>query len=130
MFNAQHLKYSLFCLGLGLSPLSQATLVDEVLNTYRQNGAGPFSASAGEKFWQQDNVGKSCTQCHGNSPQLTGKHSQTGRSIEPMAPSVNPQRLTDSAKIEKWFNRNCKFTLGRECTAQEKGNVLVWLKGQ
>lgn len=46
-----------------------------------------------------------------------------------MATSVNPQRLTDSAKIEKWFARNCKFTLGRECSAQEKGNMLVWLGG-
>lgn len=130
MFNAQFLKHRLFCLGLCLSPLSQAAVLDDVLTTYQQQGAGPFSAAAGQSFWQQDNAGKRCTQCHGNSPQVSGKHSQTGRSIEPMAPSVNPQRLTDSAKIEKWFNRNCKFTLGRECTPQEKGNVLVWLKGQ
>ncbi|HCS12500.1 MAG TPA: hypothetical protein DIW28_01710, partial [Zetaproteobacteria bacterium] len=42
--------------------------------------------------------------------------------IEPMAPSVNPERLTDPAKIEKWFGRNCEWTIGRDCTAQEKAD--------
>ena len=47
-----------------------------------------------------------------------------------MAPSVNPKRLTDRSKIEKWFKRNCKWTLGRECTPQEKGDILTFLLAQ
>lgn len=47
-----------------------------------------------------------------------------------MAPSVNPMRLTDIDDMKKWLLRNCKSTLGRECTAQEKGNVLTWLREQ
>jgi len=42
-----------------------------------------------------------------------------------MSPSVNPDRLTDSKKVNKWFKRNCKWTLGRECTAQEKSNFFL-----
>ncbi|MCW8907187.1 MAG: DUF1924 domain-containing protein, partial [Sedimenticola sp.] len=51
-----------------------------------------------------------------------------GKAIEPMAPTVNPKRLTEVKQIKKWFVRNCKWTLGRECTAQEKGDFLAYLK--
>lgn len=44
-----------------------------------------------------------------------------------MAPSANPERLTDVRKIEKWFKRNCKWTLGRECSAQEKTDLLLYI---
>ena len=47
-----------------------------------------------------------------------------------MARSVNPERLTEVKKLNKWFLRNCKWTYGRECTAQEKGDILVWLSDQ
>jgi hypothetical protein len=47
-----------------------------------------------------------------------------------MAPSVNAERLTEAKKMDKWFLRNCKWTLGRACTAQEKGDVLMWLRDQ
>ena len=66
---------------------------------------------------------RSCTTCHGTDQAKPGRHQRTGKVIESMAPSVNPQRLTDVAKIEKWFVRNCKWTLGRECSAQEKGDA-------
>jgi hypothetical protein len=44
-----------------------------------------------------------------------------------MAPSVNPARFTNTSKVEKWFKRNCKDVLNRECTAQEKGDVITYL---
>ena len=47
-----------------------------------------------------------------------------------MAPSVNPKRLTDRTKIEKWFVRNCKWTFGRECTPQEKGDLLSFISSR
>lgn len=31
------------------------------------------------------------------------------------------------AKADKWFRRNCKDVLSRECTAAEKADVLAWL---
>jgi hypothetical protein len=90
----------------------------------------PFAAEAGRRRWFQDHEGRSCTTCHSESLDGPGWHEKTGKLIEPMAPSVNPERLTNRRKIDKWFLRNCKWTLGRECTAQEKGDFLIWLVGQ
>jgi hypothetical protein len=90
----------------------------------------PFSARAGHKTWHQDIGGRSCTSCHSDSVFVQGRHERTGKVIEPMAPSVNPDRLTDRKKIKKWLLRNCKWTFGRECTAQEKGDILLWLSEQ
>ncbi len=57
----------------------------------------------------------------------TGKHVKTNKEIKPMTPSANPKRLTDAKKIEKWFKRNCKWTLGRVCTAREKADFLAYI---
>ena len=47
--------------------------------------------------------------------------------IEPLAPAFNAQRFSDLAKADKWFRRNCKDVLARECSAAEKADVLAWL---
>ena len=47
-----------------------------------------------------------------------------------MAASVTPKRYTDPAKVEKWFKRNCREVLGRECTVQEKGDWLSYMLSQ
>jgi hypothetical protein len=52
-----------------------------------------------------------------------------GKVVEPLAPAANPARLTDRSEVEKWFKRNCKQVVGRECTAEEKGHVITWLLG-
>jgi hypothetical protein len=31
------------------------------------------------------------------------------------------------AKVEKWFKRNCKDVLDRECTVQEKADFVAFL---
>ncbi|WP_296059241.1 DUF1924 domain-containing protein [uncultured Amphritea sp.] len=113
-----------------LALTANAGVIDQKLDEYRAAGVATFSADAGQALWQSDNSGRSCTQCHGEDPASTGKHAKTGKAIKPMAPSVNPKRFTDSDKIDKWFLRNCKWTLNRECTAQEKGDFLVWIRGQ
>lgn len=104
--------------------------VDRLLAEYKDQGAGEFSAESGEALWRKDFSGNSCTSCHTDSPRDTGRHDRTGKPIEPMAPSVNPERLTEMRQMKKWLLRNCKSTLGRECTAQEKGDVLTWLREQ
>ncbi len=87
-----------------------------------------FSAVRGQQFFQSRH-GKdwSCASCHTADPTRSGKHAVTGRVILPMAPAINPQRFTDAAKTEKWFRRNCRDVVGRECSALEKGDVLAWL---
>ena len=85
-------------------------------------------ASAGARAWVQQHRPdgadgqRSCATCHGTDLTQPGRHATTGKAIEPMAKSVNPKRLTDPAKTEKWFGRNCRWTLGRDCTPQEKGD--------
>lgn len=113
---------------------AQADAVSELEAEYQAQGAGPFSATAGKALWNQTFIDaktsekRNCTTCHTSDLTKQGKHASTGKAIEPMAPSVNPQRLTEVKQINKWFLRNCKWTLGRECTAQEKGDFLAYLK--
>jgi mono/diheme cytochrome c family protein len=88
----------------------------------------------GKQLWTQMHMQKklgkqvSCASCHTADLKQAGKHLRTGKRIEPMALSVNPERLADPAKVEKWFRRNCKWTWGRECTAQEKQQIMVMMK--
>jgi hypothetical protein len=110
--------------------------VDDLLKDFAAQGAGNFSAQAGERFWDhavidpKSGEARRCSLCHGDDLRRSGKHATTGKVIEPMAPSVNPKRLSNRADIEKWLLRNCKWTLGRECTPQEKGDVLVMIRGR
>ena len=91
-----------------------------------------FTAESGEKLWNQTQTvsgqPRSCASCHTSDPRQAGKHVRTGKPIKPMAPSVNSSRFTDPKKVAKWFKRNCKWTLGRECNAQEKGDYTKYLK--
>lgn len=117
----------LFLAGL---PLAHAAAVDELLQEYRSQGAGPFSAAAGAALWTRSGGPQTCADCHGSNLRAPGKHVKTGRTIAPLAPSVNAKRLTDRAFIEKWFRRNCTSAWGRACTAQEKGDILSYLRHQ
>ncbi|MEI6613046.1 DUF1924 domain-containing protein [Polynucleobacter sp.] len=99
----------------------------ELLKTYEAQ-SGKASSVRGEQFFNSKH-GKewSCASCHENPPNHDTKHIVTGKVIKPLAPVANPTRFTDDAKVEKWFKRNCNDVLGRECTAQEKADVLSWL---
>jgi hypothetical protein len=113
-----------------------AAPVDDLLHQYEGQGGHNFSASAGEQFWDRpvadakSGEQRKCSLCHSTDLRRVGKHATTGKAIEPLAPSANAQRLTDKEKIEKWLSRNCKWTLGRECSPQEKGDVLVFIRGR
>ncbi len=93
-------------------------------------------AAAGAAGWtkaypQADgSAPRSCATCHGRDLTKPGQYAVTNKYIGPMAPSVNPKRLTNQAKIEKWLLRNCRWTLGRECTAEEKANFISFIKTQ
>lgn len=110
-------------------PLS-AERIGIQLQHYQTQGASTFSAAAGQQLWQQQVDGRSCTSCHTNDVTNVGMHQKTRKEIAPMAPSLTADRLTDVAKIEKWFARNCNWTFKRDCTPQEKGDALLWLSQQ
>ena len=86
-----------------------------------------FSAARGEAFYKAKTGDMSCASCHGDAPKEHGKHATTGKDILPMAPVANAQRLTDAAKVEKWFKRNCNDVLKRACSANEKGDFIAYL---
>lgn len=99
-----------------------------------QPGFAGFSAERGRQFHVRQFAGgkadaPACASCHGENPRTSGR-TRAGKAIEPMAVSVTADRYTDGAKVEKWFRRNCNEVLGRECTAQEKGDWLTYMSSQ
>lgn len=87
-----------------------------------------FSAQRGEAFFNGTHGQEwSCSSCHTKDPRAVGKHAKTDKPIQPLAPAANAERFTSTAKVEKWFKRNCNDVVGRACTAQEKGDVLTYL---
>jgi len=113
---------------------AQATEATDTLQaSYAAEAQDAFSAERGAAMWTQQHMQKklqksvSCSSCHGTHLRRQGEHIRTGKVIEPMATAVNPERLNDVKKIRKWLRRNCKWTWGRECTAQEKGDFLQYL---
>jgi hypothetical protein len=115
---------------------SQAADLDELLQRYARESERPFDERKGAVNWSREmapgSAGqpRSCVSCHGETLASEGRHVRTRKRIAPLSPSVNPERLTDAAKIEKWFLRNCKWTWGRECTAQEKGDFLLFISNK
>ena len=121
------IKAVLLVMSLGFLGLAHSATPQDFLKSY-ETQSGKASASKGELFFNSKH-GKewSCASCHENPPNHETKHIVTGKAIKPLAPSANSARFTDEAKVDKWFKRNCNDVLGRECSAQEKADVLAWL---
>jgi len=113
-----------------LASLAQAadTTPAAQLERFSQLAGRPGDATRGQAFFTARHGGEwSCSSCHGAPPTTAGRHASTGKRIEPLAPAANPGALTDTAKVDKWFRRNCKDVAQRECTADEKADVLAYL---
>jgi len=89
------------------------------------------SAERGQGFftrkWGVSQTMPSCATCHSDQPAAEGKHVVTSKRIAPLSPAVNPQRFASSAKVEKWFRRNCQEVVGRECSAAEKADFIQFV---
>jgi hypothetical protein len=96
----------------------------------QQSGFTP-SAKRGDAFFRQrfaiNDKMPGCTSCHTDNPVNAGQHAVTGKAIKPLAVAANPDRLSDPAKVEKWFGRNCKEVVGRACTPAEKADFITYL---
>jgi cytochrome c peroxidase len=100
------------------------------LERFSAQAATPGQAERGRVLFTSRQGGEwSCSSCHGNPPIKPGKHASTGKTIDPMAPAANANAFTDTAKVDKWFRRNCKDVLQRECSAGEKADVLAYVMG-
>ena len=116
---------------LALGGLSaQATTPQAQLQRWQEAAGQAGQAARGQEFFGRRHGGEwSCASCHGQVPTAPNRHASTGKSIAPLAPAFHAERFTDSAKVDKWFKRNCKDVLSRECTALEKADVLAFLIG-
>lgn len=90
-----------------------------------------FSRAEGEKIFRTERINSkgekiSCMTCHTSDPKAEGL-SRANKVIAPIARVVNKERFTDIAKVEKWFKRNCKDVLDRECTNSEKGHFTIYM---
>ena len=113
---------------------AQAETPQRIAETYAAEAAGQqagFTPSArrgetlfGQRFAKNDKM-PACTSCHTDSPLNAGQHAVTGKAIRPLAVAANGQRFTDPAKVEKWFGRNCKEVIGRDCTPAEKADFVT-----
>jgi hypothetical protein len=129
---------AILVLVMALDPLPALAAApgDDLVLRYSGLWAGPFDPAAGRRAWVAESrpAGadgpRSCATCHGTDLTRPGRHATTGKPIEPMALSINPKRLTDPAHTEKWFARNCRWTLGRECSPQEKGDIVRLIQSQ
>lgn len=121
---------------LGVNVSVQAGAVEELLTQYKSQGATVFDAGAAKRQWTMETKDpesgemRSCKTCHTENLRQAGKHATTGKLIDPLSPAAKADRLTDIKQIEKWFRRNCTWVLNRECTPQEKGNFLLFIKSQ
>lgn len=89
------------------------------------------SISRGYAFYRQrfghNETLPSCQACHTDNPAQPGRHAVTGKGIRPLAPVANGERLSDPARVEKWFGRNCREVVGRACTPAEKADFVQFL---
>ncbi|ARE39717.1 Ubiquinol--cytochrome c reductase, cytochrome B subunit [Rhodovulum sp. P5] len=113
--------------------LAQDTSPARLIAGYEAEAGTPANPAAGKAlFLATHGTGKpdtpACTTCHTDNPRAAGQ-TRTGKTIDPLAPSANPDRFTDVKKVEKWFGRNCDSVLGRACTAAEKADIIAWLSG-
>ena len=110
------------------------TLMNDYLAQAKQESPTfkEFSASRGEQFYHAKRTHSSgkqinCATCHTDNPKSVGAHAKTHKEIQPLAPSVDKEHFSDTAKVEKWFKRNCQDVLERACTAQEKGDFIAYV---
>ena len=112
---------------MGLVKAAFSVAPQEILKGYEAQSSKASSVRGEQIFNTKHGKEWSCASCHENPPNHDTKHIVTGKVIKPLSPNVNSERFIDHVKVEKWFKRNCNDVLARECTAQEKADVLSWL---
>jgi uncharacterized caspase-like protein len=133
----RHIAIAALCLAAAIGAAFANSARDAILATYAAAAKQldpsftGFSVDRGSQLWHsthtEGNIDTpSCTTCHTKDATAPGM-TRALKPIAPMAVSRTPDRFTDPEKVEKWFLRNCKTVLGRECTPSEKGDVISYL---
>lgn len=131
----RRLRLSCTALALAAAVLPATSLAGDTtptaqLERFSTQAGAAGQAERGRVFFISRHGGEwSCASCHGQPPVGAGRHAGTGKALEPLAPAFNPASLTDSTRVDKWLRRNCRDVLQRECSAQEKADVIAYLLG-
>jgi len=91
-----------------------------------------FDYKRGKEIFTSEHIGKknkliSCVSCHGINLQNEGRNIHTNKIIKPLSPYINTKRLIKVKSVKKWLRRNFRDVYKVEGTAQEKGDVLVYI---
>ena len=135
------MKVFIVTIFLTLSVFAQSSEVDKYLQTLNAEVLKQdptfkgFDSKRGEVIFTSKHIGKkgkevSCVSCHGGDLSKKGENFFTGKVIEPLSPSVNPERLSSLKSVKKWLRRNFKDVYKREGTAKEKGDVLTYISSK
>ena len=124
------MKGTILLVALLFSGLAQASSLQKEFDRLMREAGGSVSLARGEQLFRARQPGAenaSCTTCHGQDARQSGRHVRTNKEIAPLAPIANAERFTETAKVEKWFKRNCQEVLGRLCTPQEKADFAAYM---
>jgi hypothetical protein len=123
-----------------LIPLLAATLIGsagpalaetprDFLTRFEKEAGSAASAERGARFFTARHGGEwSCASCHTERPTQPGRHARTDKADHPAGAGGQRRTLHRcTAKVDKWFRRNCNDTLNRVCSPQEKADVMAWL---
>ena len=130
MTKKNHIKIFVVCMAVLTVSTGHAaeTSAHDQLKKWVAASGKDGDINQGERLFNQKHGGVwSCATCHNSPPTTTGQHATTSKPIKPLAPAFNPSAFTDAAKVDKWFKRNCRDVMKRECTPQEKADVLTYL---
>jgi hypothetical protein len=104
---------------------------EEAIKAGEVNPKPTFSADAGRAFFVKRRTfskgNLSCTSCHTDNPVNEGMHVETKVLIKPLAMSANPGRFTNAEKVERNLSQHCTDLWGRDCSAQDKGDLVTYL---
>jgi len=117
----------LLAAGPCLAATPQTLLDDYRRDAVAESASFTPSSRRGGDFFHRRQGDWSCATCHTSDPRSRGRHAVTGKEIAPLAPAANAMRFTDARRAEKWFRRNCRDVLGRECTSGEKADLISYL---
>ncbi|HCI52260.1 MAG TPA: hypothetical protein DE312_02835 [Gallionella sp.] len=130
MKKASYLLLALFGL-ISFSAQADVTTAEQAAKQYSLFAKSTLSADDGKEFYTRKQMVKgkdlACSTCHTDNPANKGKHNESGKEIQPMAPSANPKRFSDLNESAKGFTKHCKQVYGKDCSAKDKGNFIAYV---
>ena len=109
-----------------------ASGAQELLNKYEKEAGKKFNSAEGKEFFEKKNAKteKSCIDCHNRDIKKAGSQkvffSLFAIEVPALSVSANKEAFKSSKKAAKEFDNYCEEVWQRVCTAEEKGNMLLY----